>query len=110
MNHASRPSSPNWLASITSTANQISVSQPLRSRRMSSQASTPVASIAATPASAVVVALTPSAPPPIHKLNNRTNTASRIRSCRDIAPSSPSRCRANSGAAGVCVICGGYNR
>ena len=110
MNQASRPSSPSWVAIMTSTANQMKVSQPLRSSRMSSHARAPVASIAATPASAVAVALTPSVPPKIHSVSRKTNTASRTHSSRDIGPISRSRWRASSGASGVCVISGGYSR
>ena len=95
---------------MTSAANQIRVSHPFRSSRMSCQASAPVASIAPTPAIAVAVALMPSALPSIQKVNRKTNTARRTRSSRVIGPISRSRSRANAGASGVWVTSGGYRR
>lgn len=58
--------------------------------------------MAATPASAVAVALTPSAPSRIHSVRKNTDTTRRAHSSRDLG--SRSGRRANSGDSGVRVI------
>ena len=104
---ATKPSSPIWVATIATIdehANQMKASQPLRSSRdgpaLPGGRWRPWR---ATPASAVAVALTPSAPSKIHSVRRNTNTAGRIHSSRDIGPISLNRSRASSGDSGVWV-------